>query len=232
MIKQKTTPEKKEMTEPIAIRDLIPTEISQVMKPSPPIMKPVNKAFRQLLDFKTLDDGVLKNMLNGVHSFMDELIDNEKPRWISFLGGSGTGKTYLAKKIYSHFKANHEYYQGPAGRHCKTIITKCHDIGFWNAEFLASRFRHGEYWAIESIKNEHLTVIDDLGGEFDSEFMTSKWFEILNSRMGKWTIITCNKSIEEISDQMDNRIASRLVRDGNQFINCNTTDYGFRTVNS
>lgn len=69
---------------------------------------------------------------------------------------------------------------------------------------------------IDEFSNADLIVLDDLGGlrpTGASDYSLSMIFEILNHRYGwqKQTIITSNKSIGDIAQSFDARIASRLV---------------------
>ncbi len=188
----------------------------------------MDKEFIDYLQFDTLKDPALELMRDNIALFMAELIANKSPRWISLLGSSGTGKTHLAVKVYDYFRKNHKVYQGRADPAYDIIVSKCHDIGFYKSSHIACSLRNGDYSVMTELKNAHFVVIDDFAGEMDSQFMSSKWFEIFDLRMGKWTVITANHVLQNISEQMDSRIASRLIRDNNQVIDCCTNDYGFR----
>jgi len=50
---------------------------------------------------------------------------------------------------------------------------------------------------------------------------------LLDKRMGKWTFITSNLTMERFAE-LDNRIASRLIRDHNKVLQIVTTDYALR----
>jgi len=186
--------------------------------------------FLKHLEFETLKDSSLEIMQAKSASFMAELVENKRPHWLSLLGSSGTGKTHLCAKMYSYFKAYHRYYMGKPDGSYDVEISQRYNISYWKASGIAESLRSGDFSIMHPIRNDHFIVIDDLGGEMDSEFMSSKWFEILDSRLGKWTLINSNMTIDAIADKIDNRIASRLVRDRNTVIDCNTTDYGFRGV--
>jgi hypothetical protein len=51
-----------------------------------------------------------------------------------------------------------------------------------------------------------------------SDFSVSKLNQVIDARLGKWTVITCNFSREEIAQRMDVRLASRLGRGKNVIV--------------
>ena len=58
----------------------------------------------------------------------------------------------------------------------------------------------------------------------------SKLDQIIDAQLGKWTVITCNFTREEIAEQMDARIASRLGRANNVIVdNISVLDYSIRS---
>ena len=52
--------------------------------------------------------------------------------------------------------------------------------------------------------------------------------ELFNKRCRKWTFTTSNLSLDDISEQIDNRISSRLIRDGNVVTETNVIDFSLR----
>lgn len=71
--------------------------------------------------------------------------------------------------------------------------------------------------------------IDDMGAEYDpSGFIKSGLDRLLNSRRGKWTVITSNLTKKEIGEKLDTRILSRLFREGGVVVESNLTDYEIR----
>lgn len=79
-----------------------------------------------------------------------------------------------------------------------------------------NKVEHEEVWElIERINFCHLLVLDDLGVNKSSEWANEVLYNILNYRYEymKKTIITSNKSIQELSEQFgDDRITSRIQR--------------------
>ena len=87
--------------------------------------------------------------------------------------------------------------------------------------------RDGHHNYAAELARESLLVIDDIGAEHGSEYGSQKLLEVLDKRLGKWTFITSNLTMERFAE-IDRRIASRLVRDNNQVLECVTTDYALR----
>ena len=56
-------------------------------------------------EFETFGEKKLCEMLIAAESFVSDMAIGRAPRWLSFLGQSGTGKTHLARRISKFFKA-------------------------------------------------------------------------------------------------------------------------------
>lgn len=79
---------------------------------------------------------------------------------------------------------------------------------------VASDLKGGSYGLIEDLSDDWFVVLDDIGTAHDpSGFIASALDRILNSRLRRWTVITCNLSLKEIAAKIDARIASRMIRD-------------------
>lgn len=90
-----------------------------------------------------------------------------------------------------------------------------------------------DFSRMSSFKSHYFLVLDDIMAEHQKmkELSASKLFEILNARHGRrWTIVTANISLNKISEQLDPRISSRLIRDGNVVVELpeTTPDYAMR----
>lgn len=147
-------------------------------------------------------------------------------RWLSLLGTQGAGKTFLAKGIKRFFleRARHYRVAGKAGE------VWCGRVGrFWDWRRCADRILSGEWDLAEAIIEDWFAVIDDVGTVYDpSGLLAAKLDFILNSRLGKWTVVTSNYSLDEIGKKLDVRIASRLIRGRNVVVRLETTDYALR----
>lgn len=180
--------------------------------------KDTNIKTPQLSLFQTFNDPVLETMRAEAQAFLTELSSGlGEPRWLSFVGESGTGKTFLCNLIReaapAHFK-NHPSFKR-AGYCVK-----------WSN--LISGLRDGDF----SIHEEPwpLLMIDDVGASTDTEFAAAQLSRLLNERMGKWTLITSNLTLEGISNRIDMRITSRLVRGNNVCVEVETIDFALRKL--
>lgn len=125
------------------------------------------------------------------------------PRWLTLLGSSGAGKTMLAKKLAGFV------YPWPT---------------------LAKILRAQEYGRFDDICDEKICCIDDIGSEYQSDFVNAKLYEMFSRREGKWTIFTANLSVEQVSAKVDPRIASRMLRHGSVVVEVDITDFNLRSA--
>ena len=47
-----------------------------------------------------------------------------------------------------------------------------------------------------------------------SDMIRASLYDLLNSRLGRWTVITSNVNLQGIAEDIDGRIASRMIRGG------------------
>jgi len=74
--------------------------------------------------------------------------------------------------------------------------------------------------------------LDDIGADRDTTgFSTEQLNQLLGCREGKWTILTSNKSLENLAE-VEPRIADRMIRPPNLFIDVNTESYSVRIKTS
>ena len=69
-----------------------------------------------------------------------------------------------------------------------------------------------------------------MGAEYKTDYGLSALNEIFNRRLGKWTFITSNFSLQYIYNDFDGRIASRMMRGNNEIIQTNAIDYNLRKI--
>jgi DNA replication protein DnaC len=145
---------------------------------------------------------------------MDEY---REPRWITFLGPSGTGKTHLARRLWEIanpcFDWSHQAF--------------IHKPVYWPKFVQDLRGGKAFEWRTD-MQSWPVLFVDDIAAERDSTgFASDELNTLVGARMGKWTILTANLTIEQISG-IDDRIASRIVRDRNMLVRCETKDYAQR----
>jgi DNA replication protein DnaC len=152
--------------------------------------------------------------------FVFEFNSQNSPRWLSFLGKSGTGKTFLSDAIFQHAKKNHRLMHH---------LDLCCGVSMFFWPRLLSKLRDGEYWKVADIADSNFLFLDEIAIEHDaSGFARDKLCEILSCRVGKWTVLTSNLTLQQL-EAIDGRIASRMVRDRNIVIPVETVDYAART---
>ena len=129
-------------------------------------------------------------------------------------GGCGTGKTHIAIGALKHF-----IQQLPCG------YFQCYpDIQVQEAEFITVpellmkirscfSLNECEETIVKKYSNIPFLVLDDLGVEKTSEWALQTLYIIINNRYSNClqTVITSNFSIEEISEKLGDRIASRVA---------------------
>ena len=163
--------------------------------------------------FQTFDEAKLSEMLDAAQDFIRDMAMETAPRWLSLLGRSGTGKTHLARGITRFFKTMATIYIEPGtGAHLSRRG------GFIGWRKVVDHLRDGDYGIMDAVSNDCFVALDDIGAERASDFSVSKLDQVVDARLGKWTVITCNFSREEIAEHLDVRIASRLGRGKNVIV--------------
>lgn len=164
-------------------------------------------------------------MLLNAQASIARLFDKDY-RWLTFSGPTEVGKTHLIKGIRSFIQ-----------RYNESINLK-------------EKFNYPFYmyftWPelIQKLMSQEVTIdhLRNIGGLFIEEFLANNYItlnaftsieiskaqEVLNARLGKYTVIDTNKSISEIQ-QIDPRIASRLLRDNGVVVDIPPGTKGYLT---
>lgn len=134
------------------------------------------------------------------------------PYWLSLLGNSGAGKTFLVKQM-------------------GLTIYPWYEVANWartQEKTKAGYDRPPVEKFLELAQAKYPVVLDDIGSEYVTDFTKCKLLEFLNRREDKWTIITANMSLEQISKELDPRIASRMLRHDSVVIEVDVPDFNLR----
>lgn len=195
-------------------------------RPTASLTSDGGKRFLEHLSFEMCGDPVLEKMALESLQFALEVRDGCLPRWLSMCGVSGTGKSHLAKGLFTYgrfltrLQAQGDIYLGPGARLFSSRLFKWPDI--------VSGFACGAYGCLDDMKREWLVVIDDIGSTTTlTQLAQDKLFEVLNAREGKWTVLTSNLQYKALAE-IDVRIADRLIREPNRVVACKTTSYSLR----
>lgn len=168
----------------------------------------------------------LTKMIEATARFMKALKSKQSPRWLSFLGTSGSGKTHLARKVWSWFKGS-SHFQAEVNLETKEIYYPGSWI-FW-PNMASELLSNSGYGRLEDLQTEKLVVLDEIGADRDpSGHVRDCLSRLLSSRVGKWTILTSNKGLGDIERDIDARISSRIVRDENMVVDVDVADYALR----
>lgn len=165
-------------------------------------------------------------MILAVARFITDMKAATHPRFLSFLGKSGAGKTMLARRVWRWFDRFGCYYRPIAG--CESEMVRTGQFCEWR-KFMEECLQ-GDWSRTSDLCDDWFVVLDDIGAKRDKSGVgLDKLDTILAARSErKWTLITSNLSLEEIAD-MDARIASRLLRGGSEVIQVDVVDYALRS---
>ena len=149
----------------------------------------------------------------------------KQPRWLSLLGTSGAGKTLLAKFIRDATQQRWE--SQPSGVKYSTYWS------FYHWPTAAKRMLDRRQWdLVDCMIEDDCCIIDEVECESDSKgILRDKLCNIAERRLGKWTVITSNLSLEGIAAKLDQRISSRMLRGGNVVVDVDVLDYNLRKRN-
>ena len=185
-----------------------------------------------LSQFKTFDEVSLSRAANEAMKLLNEMSQDSTPRWLSLTGISGLGKTYLSKIILKAYRDR----IGPFRRQIAmdALTPQTRRVPRFSSHFckwrdVVTELRNGNWGIIQDLKEVTFLVIDDIGDEDESKMSAGKLYDLIDGRLGKWTIITSNQTVRDISTK-DRRLASRMIRDGNIQIELKGEDFSIRKL--
>jgi len=128
-------------------------------------------------------------------------VKNGSGQWLTLLGGSGVGKTFLARLV-----RNWSQTEGIHGAMFIRWITVC------------DYMRKGDFGVLDAMAECSLLIVDDIGADYETALSKAKIYVLAERRFNKPTLFTSNLTLDQIGDQIDVRVASRLVRDNNRVV--------------
>lgn len=185
----------------------------------------------------------LARMLDEAQKFVAAIIAGEEPRWLTLLGPSGNGKTWLAERINdwirrygeTMYDRNHRTKIDPDHRDylaCYLYAQEGRVMVKWGQVIEECRGR--DFRRYERACKDFYKVIDDLGANCANAsgditpFAVQTIAEVLERRLRRWTVITSNFTRKQFAEKFDVRISSRLMRDRNVIVETNARDYAIR----
>jgi DNA replication protein DnaC len=202
-----------------------------VMQEPPTQSEVVNTTeWAKFLEFKIEGDSrteaQLTRMVEMTARFMKAIKAQRSPRWLSFLGTSGAGKTHLARKVWLWFKGS-SFFNAEVNPSTKEIYYPGSWV-FW-PNLASDLLSNSGYGQLEDLKNEKFVVLDEIGADRDpSGHVRDCLARLLSARVGKWTVLTSNKTLGDIERDIDARISSRIIRDENLLVDVDVPDYALR----
>ena len=186
-------------------------------------LQPNTPAWYPTLDLATDKDGSLKRAADACARIVSDMRSGAAPYWLTLTGAQGCGKTMLAFQVFDQARAINP------GSASLWIGERRRPRCYWYtepdfADAIRTDTRLPEYLA-----DDYLVLIDDLGTARERfEHVADALYRLANARLGKWTLWTSNLTHTEIADKIDQRLASRLIRDANTGIRITAPDYALR----
>lgn len=157
-------------------------------------------------------------MVSKVGEFGQRFKHREAPCWLALLGECGVGKTHCATRLWKHMASKmdwreFEFIQSPI---------------YW-PQFIQELRQSIGYDKLIELGEWPVLFLDDIGAERDTTgFASEQLNALLGRRVGRWTILTSNLSIEQLAG-IDPRIGDRIIREpGNCYIEVEAVSYGLR----
>ena len=174
--------------------------------------------------FQTAGDDKLETILGGFTGFCESMSTGSTPRWLTIVGDSGTGKSMLSELAHKWVTKNFRIHKPPPN-----YVIALRDIMFVKCKDIVDREKATNWTFTRRMCEAHFLVLDDLGSPRDvNGFLADCYARICEERLGKWTIITTNKPLAQIADEIDARIASRMIRGGSVVIETDAGDWNLR----
>lgn len=142
-------------------------------------------------------------VLNASKNFVNEISEGKNPSGLLFLGGVGSGKTFLAAACANALIDR--------GDEVKFIVVPDFLDEIRDSFQQSSEVKEGDL--MQEVKNVPILILDDLGAHNYTDWSIKTLFAILNYRVNyeKPTIVTTNLESQQIEELLGSRVHSRLM---------------------
>ena len=180
----------------------------------------------------------LKAARDACSRFVADMESGGMPYWLTLQGVNGCGKTFLMRQVFAEAKRinpgnplnnaiwppNWDSFNGGVN-----VYTDARPYCLlYDEGGMASRMRNGDFDLPKNLRSDYFVALDEIGATRDpTNFVSGSVCELVENRIGRWSMFATNLTLAEIAERMDARISSRLIRDGNKFIAIKARDYTF-----
>jgi DNA replication protein DnaC len=161
-------------------------------------------------DFAGKTDDGLSQALKEACLMLARMRRGLPAHWLTLSGTNGTGKTMLAQWLASQMEV----------RMPERLIPRK-----WTGNEIKATYLGGGWGLPADLGREEWLLVDELGAEREQPSFREAMIDMLNRRMGRWTIITSNLSERELEQAFSSRLTSRMIRDGNVHVRIESPDY-------
>ena len=176
--------------------------------------------FADMADHPKFDLTTVHQSVKDAHAhtraWVRAILDKKPAYWLTLYGVPGCGKTMLAK----------------LARH--TLKEKKQEVQLWNWPRVWRKCLDGEWDILDHLIDLPILILDDVGAEFTgtrktAELNTARLYEIAEGRLGKWTFLTSNLSIDQMASTLGARFVSRIFRGNSELVDLSrAADYSFQ----
>lgn len=160
-------------------------------------------------------------MLTEAREFLCAWAHRDRPRWLTLLGPSGTGKTHIACRIADYWATVHGSRNGTLSQHWPSLY-----LGMVQVKSYASVTRWNDVprLVMDEITTGSRADFVDENKALQAALLPRA--EVLGRRP-RWTVLTSNMSLDEIASQVDARLASRMHGENHLVEICDAPDYRY-----
>lgn len=198
-------------------QELVKNALTEASAPQTKEFQVNTKDWADWLKLQTHNDPEIENLIQKCAEFALAFKGRGAPRWITILGVTGTGKTHCARRLWNHLAARLDWRKAAFN----------HSEIYWPR--FVSELRSGEVFEkFRDMWTWPVVMVDDIGADRDTTgFATEQLNTLLGVRVDRWTIITSNLTLGQLSE-VEPRIADRIIRRPNIFLEVKTKSHALR----